>query len=202
MGRGDKIVLRDGSDMKETYVVSGHPRSGTSMMMHALITGGLDGAYSSPRAQPVDAAYSPNPNGFYELVKGEQLEPWHPWKFQGKVMKSIYSMLPQIAPGNYKVLYMLREPSEIRKSLSRANKRAQDNVLTDDDYFKKMSRYLSIADARTDMQVLQVWYGDVVSKPEEQFERIRDFGVPIDARAAAAVVNHRLYRNRSGEDEL
>jgi hypothetical protein len=60
-----------------------------------------------------------------------------------------------------------------------------------------MGHYLSIADLRPDMEVLQVWYHDVLADPTAQFERIRDFGIPIDPDAAASIVNPKLYRNRS-----
>ena len=54
------------------YVVSGFKRTGTSMMMHALIAGGLDGVYSEQRQHITDkipeGEYNPNPNGFYEYV--------------------------------------------------------------------------------------------------------------------------------------
>ena len=196
----DSIVLNNGTDMKETYVVSGHPRSGTSMMMHALITGGLKGAYSSERVprSNTNAVYAPNPNGFFELVDNEQQEPWHPKRFAGKVFKSIYGILPQLSPGNYKVVYMLRNPEEIRASNAKMGRRNRPlaRALSDEDYFSKMSHYLSIADLRPDMEVLQVWYHDVVADPTTQFERIRDFGIPIDPEAAASVVNPKLYRNR------
>jgi hypothetical protein len=201
-----KIVLKDGKDMKETYIVSGHPRSGTSMMMHALITGGLEGAYSSekvPRSNS-NAVYAPNPNGFFELVNSEQQAPWHPVAFAGKVLKSIYAMLPQLAPGNYKVVYMLRNPEEIRasnNSLRKPVRRGPYSALSDDDYFSKMSHYISIAELRPDMDILQVWYHDVLANPVEQFERIRDFGLPIDPAKAASIVDPKLYRNR-GKDEL
>ena len=144
--------------MKETYLVSGNPRSGTSMMMHALITGGLEGAYSK-KVGPGDGVYHPNPNGFFELVDGEQRHPTHPWKYEGKVVKAIYTMLPQVAPGNYKVIYMLRNPEEIRKSLARIARRRRPQrrqVDTDKGYFQRMSRYLSIATLRPDMDVLPV----------------------------------------------
>jgi hypothetical protein len=197
------IELDSGTDMKETYVVSGHPRSGTSMMMHALITGGLEGAYSSPRTPRSNnnAAYAPNPNGFFELVENEQQEPLHPRRFAGKVFKSIYGMLPQLATGNYKVIYMLRNPEEIRSSNAKMGRRNRplQRTLSDADYFSKMGHYLSIADLRPDMEVLQVWYHDVLADPTAQFERIRDFGIPIDPVAAASVVNPKLYRNRSDD---
>ncbi len=195
-----KIVLNDGKDMKETYIVSGHPRSGTSMMMHALITGGLKGAYSSDRvpASNTNAVYAPNPNGFFELVNDEQQAPWHPVAFAGKVLKSIYGMLPQLAPGNYKIVYMLRNPEEIRASNASMDRRSRAlrRTLSDDDYFSKMSQCISVAELRPDMDILQVWYHEVLSDPVEQFERIRDFGIPIDHVKAASIVDPKLYRNR------
>jgi hypothetical protein len=200
----NKIIINSGTDMKETYIVSGYPRSGTSMMMDALITGGLDGAYSSPKVPRSNnnAVYSPNPNGFFELVNNEQQEPWHPKKFAGKVMKAIYGILPQLAPGNYKVIFMLRNPEEIRASNAKMSKRTRplNRALTDEDYFSKMSHYLSIADLRPDMEALQVWYPAVLADPTTQFERIRDFGIPIDPEAAASIVNPKLYRNRSDHE--
>src|SRR5438034_10843117 len=93
-----------------TYVVSGHPRTGTSMMMHALTAGGLVPSFSPEvdRGAKVVGDYVQNPNGFFELSAAEQRDPWFPRRHAGRLIKSQYRQLVGLAPGQYKVVFMMR----------------------------------------------------------------------------------------------
>lgn len=186
--------------LKTTYLVSGHPRSGTSMLMQALASGGLEPAHSPA----LDAAatspdgYEQNPAGFFELSLREQQHPWFPARHWGKLIKVGFPQLSGLAPGKYVALFMMRHPEEIRMSHRALGKKAARLWWdTDEEYLTLMKRYLAAAALRLDMQVLEVWYSDILSDPRKSFERIRQFGVPIDPVAAAACIKPEYYRHRA-----
>jgi hypothetical protein len=184
-----------------TYVVAGHPRSGTSMMMHALATGGLGAAFE-PAWDTLAAnpnGYVQNPNGFYELSLEDQSHPWFPMRHWGKLIKVQYLQLVGLAPGRYRVLFMMRHPREIRMSyaaLGEATARQRLGWSREEDYHPLMMRFMAAAAMRADMQLHEVWYHDVVADPRAAFRRIRDFGLPIDAERAADTIDPSLYRHR------
>jgi hypothetical protein len=185
-----------------TYVVAGHPRSGTSMMMHALARGGLEAAYSpewdSQAANP--GGYVQNPNGFYELGLEDQRHPWFPLPFFGKLIKVQYHQLTGLAPGRYLVVFMMRHPREIRMSyraLGEGSARQQLGWTREADYEPLMRRFMAAAAMRIDMQLHSVWYSDVVRDPAGTFEAIRAFGFPIDPARAARTIDPAYYRHRA-----
>lgn len=185
-----------------TYIVSGHPRSGTSMMMHALVQGGLEPAYTpewdARAANP--NGYVQNPNGFYELGVEEQRHPWFPMPYWGKLIKAQYLQLVGLAPGRYRVVFMVRHPREIRMSyraLGEATGRQRLDWSTENDYYLLMKRFMAAAAMRVDMELLEISYSDVVASPLATFEKIRDFGFPIDPVKAANTIDSALYRHRA-----
>lgn len=184
-----------------TYVVAGHPRSGTSMMMLALANGGLEAAHS-PAWDAISSnhnGYRQNPNGFFELSMQDQLHPWFPARHWGKLIKVQYVQLVGLAPGCYRVVFMMRHPREIRMSyqaLGEATARQPLHWRHEDDYQPLMKRYMAAAAMRADMHLLEVWYSDVLADPHATFARIRDFGFPIDAARAASAIDPALYRHR------
>jgi hypothetical protein len=184
-----------------TYVVAGHPRSGTSMMMHALARGGLEAAYTPAWDSMASApnGYAQNPHGFYELSVGEQRHPWFPMLHWGKLIKVQYVQLVGLAPGRYRVVFMMRHPREIRMSyqaLGEATARQRLDWSNEDDYRPLMKRFMAAAAIRADMQLLEVWYSHVLADPLRSFVTIRDFGFPIDPRLAATAIDPALYRHR------
>jgi hypothetical protein len=184
-----------------TYIVAGHPRSGTSMMMHALVQGGLEADYKPEwdAMQRAPNGYVQNPMGFYELSFQDQLHPWFPMRHWGKLIKVQYVQLGGLAPGRYLVVFMLRHPREIRMSyqaLGEASARQRLEWVREEDYEPLMKRYVAATAMRVDMNLLEVWYPDVVANPLATFEKIREFGFPIDAARAANTIDPALYRHR------
>ncbi len=184
-----------------TYIVAGHPRSGTSMMMHALVQGGLEAAYKpgwDARARNPNG-YLQNPNGFYELSVEDQLHPWFPMAHWGKLLKVQYVQLVGLAPGRYRVVFMMRDPREIRMSyeaLGGATAAHRIEWRSEEDYVPLMKRFMAAAAMRADMELLEVWYPEVVAEARGTFDKIRAFGFPIDAARAAATIDPALYRHR------
>jgi hypothetical protein len=189
-----------------TYVVAGHPRTGTSMMMHALVAGGLEAAYSKSWDEQDRNAngYIQNPNGFYELSPEDQSHPWFPAANWGKLIKVQYPQLCGFAPGRYRVVFTMRHPREIRMSYRAMGKASAEKTLQwsrEENYEPLMKRYMAAASMRVDMQLLEVWYSEVLTDALAVFERIREFGFPIDPERAASTIDPALYRNRFESQE-
>ena len=101
------------------YIVSGIERSGTSMMMQILLSGGMPVAFDTSR--PADYH---NPKGYYELEGGKiisrlmegtiSLE-----KYQGKFIKVTAFGLKFLPKGSYKIIYMIRDIEEVLDSMEK-----------------------------------------------------------------------------------
>lgn len=179
-----------------TYIVSGFPRSGTSMMMRALDAGGVRALHSPRRDREVMSVacgeYHPNPHGFFELLDLRRC-PWH--KAAGKCVKVLSDNIRDLLPeGNYRAVYMVRDPEEIRDSfagvMSSTPTREAFQWLYDyagrvaDDVARLVSK---------GAEAVQLRYADVVANPLRELSRL---GWPIDVIASAATIDSALYRNK------
>ncbi len=193
-----------GIDLGETtIVVSGLPRSGTSMTMKMLAEGGL-----ALLTDGVRAADESNPEGYYEFEKVKQLDKAVDLSWlnqaQGKAVKIISFLLPNLPDTlDYRVLFMHRDLQEVIASQNRMLvKRGEpagaddDRMLTlFDDHLKKITQVIA---ARPCFDVIDIDHHDVLRQPREQATRINDFlGGGRDVERMAAAVDQRLYRNRA-----
>ncbi len=188
-------------------VVSGLPRSGTSMTMKMLEAGGLSLVIDGIRTADED-----NPKGYYEDERVKDLgeiddKSWLA-DSRGKAIKVISYLLKDL-PGshNYKVLFMRRDVHEILASQAKMLERRGETSDTSDermielydDHLWKVNRLLK---REAHLDVLDVPYTSVLENPRQLADRIRDFlGLPLDAAKMAGVVDERLYRNRRGRPE-
>src|SRR5262245_35974300 len=95
-------------------IVSGLPRSGTSMMMRMLETGGLPVLTDDVRTPDDD-----NPNGYYEFEAVKQTKQDDSWlqSSEGKAVKMVYRLLYDLPKDrSYKVLFMRRKMEEVLAS--------------------------------------------------------------------------------------
>lgn len=187
---------------KKIIVVSGLPRSGTSMMMKMLTEGGLPAVVDSLRAADED-----NPNGYFEIQQAKALKDGEKrWLYdaRGKVVKVI-SYLLEFLPDDifYDVIFMEREISEVlasqKKMLQRRN---ETSALTDAEMEAQFREHLRAvkywAARRPNMRVLYVKYHEMVNAPETLVPTIIEFlESPLNADAMKAVPNPSLYRNRA-----
>lgn len=182
-------------------IVSGLPRSGTSMMMKILAEGGMPIVTDELRAADAD-----NPNGYFELESVKLLPAGEfAWLEQagGKAVKVISALL-EFLPSQYfyKIIFMEREIEEIlasqRKMLERRNK--TPNV--EDDHIEEQFRnHLSVVRPwlarQPNMEVLTISYNALLSKPEPYCRRLIEFTcAPLDLERMLTVPNGELYRNR------
>lgn len=194
-----------GNDSKETIVVvSGLPRSGTSMMMKMLEAGGIP-----PLTDEIREADKDNPKGYYEYERVKQMDKgdieWLP-QAEGKAVKVISALLQHLPKTNeykYKVIFLERHMPEIlasqRKMLLR---RGEDPDQMDDEqmaalfqkHVGKVRQWLADTENFT---TLYVHYSEVLADPQTHAERVNEFlERELDVEKMVGVVDPALYRNR------
>ena len=182
-------------------IVSGLPRSGTSMMMRMLAAGGMPICTDNIRKANTD-----NPNGYFELEKIKQLEEDASWLNQekGKAIKAISALLPSLPQDlNYRVIFMQRHMHEIlasqRKMLQRRG--VVDDRIPDELMALKYEQYLQATyawlAAQPQFSVLYVHYNDVLIDPWQQAQKVNTFlQHTLDVAKMAQVVDPKLYRQK------
>jgi hypothetical protein len=184
-------------------VVSGLPRSGTSMMMKMLEAGGI-----MPLTDKIREADIDNPNGYYEWERAKKLpEGDIAWlnEAKGKSVKIISALLTHLPPGyQYKVIFLHREMGEIlasqREMLIRRNASASAE---DDDtmtmlFEKHLQEITTFLAARPDMDVLYVNYNEILASPLKAVQEVDAFmNRPLNVDAMVQVVDRRLHRQKS-----
>jgi hypothetical protein len=185
-------------------VVSGLPRSGTSMMMRMLEAGGV-----TPLVDGVREADASNPKGYFEFepVKTLTIDSDPPWlpAARGKAVKIISFLLTWLPEHyNYAVIFMRRHPDEIIAS-QHAMLAARGEAVADGDaersrevfraHLTQVERFLA---GRSCFRTLPVQYGDVIAAPEAAAAQVAAFlKRPLDTQAMARSVERQLYRNRA-----
>lgn len=182
-------------------IVSGLPRSGTSMMMKMLEAGGLEVLTDQVRTADED-----NPKGYYEFERVKQIEHDQAWlpEAQGKAVKMVSALLKHL-PANYRyrVVFMRREMDEVLASQQRMLVRRGEETghVGDAKMAQMFRRHLhQVQDwlaRQPNVEVLYVHYGDVLSDPAGEAQRLNRFiDGSLDAEAMATVVDPKLYRQR------
>jgi hypothetical protein len=183
-------------------VVSGLPRSGTSMAMKMLEAGGL--VVVTDRLREAD---EDNPKGYYEDERVKNLHETadRTWlrEARGRVIKIISFLLKSLpADNNYKVLFMHRNLREIVASQNKMLvRRGEKNDTPDERAVALLDE--QVRDARfflrrPQFEVLELNYKDVVENGRAQAERMAQFvGRPLDVAKMVEVVDRTLYRNRA-----
>lgn len=195
-----KNRLRYGEDV---VVVSGLPRSGTSMLMAMLEAGGLPLMTDNRRQADAD-----NPRGYFEMesVKslGEQVDKTWVRGARGRGLKVISYLLKELPDDNfYRVLFARRDLAEVIRSqnvmLGRQN---QPNPVDDakalDLYRKHLVNVQVLMRTRRNFRMLEVAHRETLAEPRRTADAINAFlGGRLDAARMAAVVDRELYRNRA-----
>ena len=187
-------------------IVSGLPRSGTSLMMQMLEAGGL-----LPFTDGVRTADESNPKGYYELeaVKRTKQDPSWLDNAAGRCVKMISMLLYDLPPGRaYRVIFMRRNMDEILASQSAMLKRRGEGQGAGDDemrkhyeaHLQKLELWLK---AQKNISVLYCDYNSLVGKPREHVERIREFlEIPLDVDRMTGAVDPALHRQRAKQGSL
>jgi hypothetical protein len=183
------------------YVVSGLPRSGTSLMMRMLEAAGI-----APLTDHQRSADEDNPRGYYELERVKRLaddDSWVADEAPGRALKVISELLPLLPAGpRYKVIFMRRQLDEVLRSQGKMLVRRGAGDGEPDPEMKRhfilhLEEVERLLDGREDIDPLYLSYNRLLTAPKRQLERLADFLGEVDREAMAAVIEPGLYRNRA-----
>lgn len=188
---------------RPVIVVSGLPRSGTSMAMKMLDAVGLGTVTDGQRVADED-----NPKGYFEDERVKDLHKMDDKSWvrdaRGKAIKVISYLLKDLPKENhYKVIFMRRNLNEVLASQKKMLDRRSEGSDTPDDrmieiYKDHLWKVNWLFKHSPNFESLDIEYHTVVQEPRKQAERIREFlGLAIDVDKMAAAVDPKLYRNRS-----
>jgi Sulfotransferase family len=192
---------KSSSSNQPIIIVSGLPRSGTSMMMRMLAEGGLPILTDEFRHPDDD-----NPNGYFELEVVRQLKEGNiAWldEANGKVVKVVSALLEYLPNEyQYKIIFMERDPKETLASQKKMlDHRGQDSKLSDQEMEQQFYKHLAAMKPwlvrQPNMDVLYVNYNALMAEPKPFCDRITEFlGLPLNQTQMLAVPDKHLYRNR------
>ena len=183
-------------------IVSGLPRSGTSMMMKVLEAGGMEIVTDNLRVADED-----NPKGYYELEDVKALKDGDDsWIVDapGKVVKVISSLLEYLPSGyKYRIIFMRREIAEILASQKQMLIRRGEPSDGDDqqmaemfqEHLKRVRVWLA---NQPNMDVLYVDYNELMGNPDPEIKAVAEFlGLSENLDAMLAVPDKKLYRQKA-----
>jgi hypothetical protein len=184
-------------------VVSGYPRSGTSLMMQMLEAGGLP-VLRDDTYRPADER---NPRGYYEIkpamalgTEGHAMD-WVEGAL-GKGVKVIAYQLRFMPPEfEYRIVFMRRRIDEILASSGQFKLLREDSPLSEREkilaYKTEYVLYEAWLMKQPHLPALFVNYNDLMDCPGPPVTLIREFlGLPLDADRMIAAIDPALYHNR------
>jgi hypothetical protein len=186
-------------------VVSGLPRSGTSMMMRMLEAGGLPVMTDAQREADVD-----NPKGYFEFERIKDLEKESDKSYlregRGKVLKVISFLIKDLPDDNdYRVIFMRRDLSEVLASQNKMIDRLGTEDTTAEDeamkeaYRNDIVRTRLMCKKRPNFELVEVHYKETVEDPSGTARKVNGFlAGRLDETAMREAVDASLYRNRAG----
>ena len=186
-------------------IVSGLPRSGTSLMMSMLAAGGLLVMTDHLRTPDDD-----NPVGYFELedvkklIKGE-----HSWleSSNSKAVKVVSTLLPYLPNGyHYRIVFMRRAMEEVLASQRKMliNRGENPDKVSDDQMAEFFERNLQQSESWINSQAhasrIDIHYKQLMENPEPLVTKINIFlGGGLDENNMLSVIDRSLYRQRSSQ---
>ncbi|MBI2433530.1 MAG: sulfotransferase family protein [Candidatus Hydrogenedentes bacterium] len=187
---------------KDIIVVSGLPRSGTSMMMKMLEAGGLPILSDAIRTADED-----NPKGYYEFERVKKIKEDKGWipEAVGKVVKIISFLMVQMPPEyQYRVVFLRRAIPEVLKSQRQMLVRRGENPDASNDermtqlYEKHLAQAFAWFASQPNVEVLYIDHRRCVEEPRAVAEEVNAFlGGGLNVEAMSMVVDNSLYRQRA-----
>lgn len=182
-------------------VVSGLPRSGTSMMMKMLEAGGKKVLTDSLRTADED-----NLKGYYEDERVKALHQNNSWvsEAEEQAVKVISYLLKYLPEGHkYRIIFMERKIAEVLASQKKMMRRrgeptddVPDDIMTGI-FQKHLDETYAWLSNQPSMQVLYISYNDSLDEPEDCAEKVNSFlGGGMDIEKMMQVVDPSLYRQR------
>ncbi|MDP8980777.1 MAG: sulfotransferase [Acidobacteriota bacterium] len=182
-------------------VVTGMPRSGTSLMMQMLAAGGLTAVTDNRRAPDVH-----NPRGYFEYEPVTRMSRDTSWMAdaRGKAVKIIYRLLPHLPPDfEYRAVFMERDLGEVFMS-QRDMLRARGNAAAGQEEDRIIAAFTAELEhtrrwlgGQPNIRTLFVAYADVISDPVGWSAQLSHFLDGLDESAMSGVVYPRLRHHWS-----
>ena len=181
-------------------IVSGLPRSGTSLMMQMLASGGMSVLTDLERKPDID-----NPRGYFEWEPAKLLpiDPRRIDEAEGKAVKVVTPLLLSLPRGrDYRVIFMERRLAEVLASQDKMLSRRGTNIPADHamvasgfrDHMKELVAWL---EERPEIPVHRVGFRKLLGNPYEIATAVRAFlALDLNAESMARTVDPALYRNR------
>jgi hypothetical protein len=182
-------------------IVSGLPRSGTSLMMQMLQAGGLPPLSDHLRVPDED-----NPRGYLEFEPVKRLRTDRSWLAQarGHVVKIIHLLLrelPTEGTYRYRVILMKRPIEEVlasqRAMLERQGKTSADAASLAKIYAGQLEQVEKWLGSESTFSFLSMEYHYVLKEPRQAAVEINAFLGGLDVGAMAQVVDPTLHHQRS-----
>jgi hypothetical protein len=185
-------------------IVSGLPRSGTSMMMKMLEAGGVPIMTDAVRQADID-----NPKGYFEYERVKNLEKETDKSYiregRGKALKVISFLLKDL-PNDcfYRVIFMRRHLDEVIVSQNRMLDRRGEDAIDEREsmaeaYRNHLAAVKIMVRKRPNFEMLEFRYDEAVADPRKAARAVNTFlGGRLDETAMVGVVDAELYRNRKG----
>jgi hypothetical protein len=183
-------------------VVSGLPRSGTSLMMQMLEAGGVPALTDGVRV-PDES----NPRGYYEFDPVKRLRTDRTWlpRARGHAVKIVHVLtreLPMDGSFFYRVIFMRRPTEEVlasqRTMLAREGKASADANVLRRVFEQQLDHLVPWLCAQTCVRLLPVEFRDVIHEPRSVAERVRTFlEQDLDTERMVRAVDPSLYRQKA-----
>ena len=186
-------------------IVSGLPRSGTSLMMQMLEAGGMAVLSDGERKADTD-----NPKGYLEWERIKQLpkDPSVIAEAEGKVVKVISQLVLSLPAGHEdRIVFMQRPLPEVLKSQDEMLRRrgnadsvassSAETYAIEEAFQKHLLEMNKWVEGKENMQMMKVHYHRVLREPRPVAEEVTAFlQRPLDIDAMVKQVDGSLYRNR------
>ena len=189
------------ADPDAIVVVSGLPRSGTSMMMQMLESVGMDALTDGLRIADED-----NLKGYFEYEKVKALKTDQSWlpEARGKAVKIISELLKYLPHTHtYRIIFMRRALEEVLASQDRMliRRGVQPGGQADEEIARVFRKHLqhteTLLSERPFIRTLYTEYRRILADPAREAHRINAFlNNCLDESAMAAAIDASLYRQR------
>ncbi len=181
----------------QIVIVSGLPRSGTSLMMQMLDKGGMNLLTDHNRKSDES-----NPKGYYEYEPVMAIHKNNDWLHlaRNKSVKVVAPLLKFLDPKyRYKVVFMNRDITEVMKSQQKMI--GKDPDVLSIRLFESCRNQLKFTESWKEkepgVELIYVNYKDALNNTDEVIKKVVSFiGIALNKKEMAKCVDKTLYRNR------
>ena len=185
----------------EIIVVTGLPRSGTSLMMQILQSLNIELFTDKQRS-----ADESNPKGYFEHEVVKTIEKDNSWlkDVRGRAIKIVSPLIKYLPLDlNYNIIFMNRALDEIIQSQQRmlAESNIKDDTINSTDlkqiFIKDLKQTIDWIDTKLKCEYLEIFHSKLFVNPESEIKKLIKFlEIDVDIKAAVKVIDQKLYRTK------